>query len=77
MLHRFPGVAEYRVIVTREGTMDEIALQVECPAELVSTIQKELHVALNLRIPIERVELGSLPRFELKARRVEDRRNRR
>ena len=29
VLHRFPQVAEYRVIVTQEGTMDEIALQVE------------------------------------------------
>jgi phenylacetate-CoA ligase len=74
VLHRFAEVGEYRVIVTREGTMDEIALQVECPAEVVSPIQEELHIALNLRVPIERVELGSLPRFELKARRVEDRR---
>src|SRR5438876_6587496 len=72
VLHRFPQVTEYRVIVTREGSMDEIALQVECPDGLVSVIQEELHFALNLRIPIERVELGSLPRFELKARRVED-----
>jgi phenylacetate-CoA ligase len=76
VLHRFPEVAEYRVIVTREGTMDEIALQVECPIELVSTIQDELRIALNLRIPIERVERGSLPRFELKAKRVKDRRRR-
>jgi phenylacetate-CoA ligase len=74
VLHRFPEVAEYRVIVTREGTMDEIALQVECPVELVSTIQDELHIALNLRVPIERAEQGSLPRFELKAKRVEDHR---
>jgi phenylacetate-CoA ligase len=77
VLHRFPKVAEHRVIVTREGTMDEIALQVECPAEVVSSIQEELHIALNLRVPIERVELGSLPRFEFKARRVEDRRRHR
>jgi phenylacetate-CoA ligase len=76
VLHRFPEVAEYRVIVTQEGVMDEIALQVECPDGLISIIQEELHIALNLRIPVERVELGSLPRFELKARRVEDRRHR-
>ena len=76
VLHRFPEVAEYRVIVTQEGAMDEIALQVECPDGLISIIQEELHIALNLRIPVERVELGSLPRFELKARRVEDHRHR-
>jgi phenylacetate-CoA ligase len=76
ILHRFPEVNEYRIIVTSEGTMDEIALQVECPPHLKSAIADELHVALNLRVPIETVAPGTLPRFELKARRVEDRRNR-
>jgi phenylacetate-CoA ligase len=76
VLHRFPEVVEYKVIVTQEGAMDEIALQVECPREIIADIQEELHIALNLRIPIEAVEAGSLPRFELKARRVEDRRQR-
>ncbi len=74
ILHRFPEVTEYRVIVTSEGTMDEITLQVECPPQLAAAISEELHLALNLRIPIETVEQGTLPRFELKARRVEDRR---
>jgi phenylacetate-CoA ligase len=76
VLHRFPEVAEYRVIVTRSGSMDEIALQVECPPKVVADIQEELRIAFNLRIPIEAVEAGSLPRFELKAKRVDDRRNR-
>ncbi len=76
VLHRFPEVAEYRVIVTQEGSMDEIALEVECPAELVARIQEELHIAFSLRVPVEAVTQGSLPRFELKARRVDDRRRR-
>ena len=74
VLHRFSEVAEYRIIVTRQGPMDEIALQVECPPQVVASIQEELRVALNLRIPIEAVEAGTLPRFELKAKRVVDRR---
>jgi phenylacetate-CoA ligase len=76
VLHRFPEVAEYRVIVTREGPMDEIALQVECPPALTIEIQEELRIALHLRVPIETVEPGTLPRFELKAKRVDDRRKR-
>ena len=76
ILHRFPEVTEYRIIVTKNGALDEIALQVECPAELVSTIQEELRLSLHLRVPIEAVDMGILPRFELKARRVEDRRPR-
>ncbi len=74
VLHRFLEVAEYRIIVTREGPMDEIALQVECPPHIVANIQEELRIALNLRIPIEAVEPGTLPRFELKAKRVVDHR---
>ncbi len=74
ILHRFPEVAEYKIIVTRDGPMDEIALQVECPPETATLIQEELRVALNLRIPVEVVPRDSLPRFELKAKRVEDRR---
>lgn len=76
ILHRFPEVQEYRIIVTRSGVMDEIMLQVECPPELVSRLAEELHVALNLRVPIEPVDFGSLPRFEMKSRRIEDRRPR-
>lgn len=76
IMHRFPAVQEYRIIVTRAGTMDEIALQVECPPEVISRLAEELHIALNLRVPIEAVDFGSLPRFEMKAKRIEDRRQR-
>jgi phenylacetate-CoA ligase len=74
ILHRFPDVQEYRIIINRAGVQDEISLQVECPPALVSQIQDELHVELSLRVPVEHVAPGSLPRFELKARRIEDRR---
>jgi phenylacetate-CoA ligase len=74
ILHRFPEVSEYRVIVTKNGPLDEIALQVECPPELIATIQEELHVILSLRVPIKAVAAGTLPRFELKAKRVIDNR---
>lgn len=76
ILHHFPEVTEYRIIVTKNGALDEIALQVECPPELITVLQEELHLALHLRVPIEPVELGTLPRFELKAKRVDDRRPR-
>jgi phenylacetate-CoA ligase len=74
ILHRFPEVQEYRIIVTKEGVLDAIALLVECPPGLVPTLQETLHIALSLHVPVEAVAPGTLPRFELKARRVEDRR---
>ncbi|HEY0753654.1 MAG TPA: AMP-binding protein [Ktedonobacteraceae bacterium] len=75
ILHSFPEVQEYRIIITRAGNMDEIALRVECPPELLSSLVEELHIALNLHIPVESVSPGSLPRFEMKAERIEDRRS--
>lgn len=76
VLHRFSEIAEYQVIVTRNGRMDEITLKVECPAELIPRLQEDLRLAFSLRIPIEVVEPQTLPRFELKARRVIDQRPR-
>ena len=75
VLYRFPAVQEYRVVVTREGLIDEITLQVECSQDLVPRLQEELRSALNLRIPIEAVARGSLPRFEMTAMRIDDRRS--
>jgi phenylacetate-CoA ligase len=74
VLHRFPEVQEYRIVVTRTGTMDEITLKVECPADLLPRLQEEVRLALHLRVPIEVVDVGSLPRFEMKAQRIEDHR---
>src|SRR3984893_14358914 len=39
ILHRFPEVQEYRIIVTRNSIMDEISLQVECPSTLAAPLQ--------------------------------------
>lgn len=76
ILRRFPAVQEYRILVTRAGAMDEIALRVECPPAQVESIAAELHIALNLRVPIEAIPPGSLPRLETKASRIEDQRPR-
>jgi phenylacetate-CoA ligase len=74
VLRRFPAVSEFRVIVTRAGELDEIELEVECPEELLPQVEQELREAFRLRVPIRSVSPGSLPRFELKARRLVDRR---
>jgi len=74
VLRRFKEVDEFRIIVTRLGELDEIELELECPAELIPTIEQALGEALRLRVPTSSVPPGSLPRFELKARRLLDRR---
>ena len=74
VLRRFPAVGEFRIIVTRYGELDEIEVEVECPEEQLPSLELELGDALRLRMPIRSVPAGSLPRFELKARRLIDRR---
>jgi phenylacetate-CoA ligase len=73
-LRQFTEVDEYRIVLTRSGEMDEIAVEVECPETLAPEVELALRSALNLRVPVRIVEQGSLPRFELKARRLDDRR---
>ena len=74
VLRRFPAISEFRVIVTRAGELDEIEVELECPEELLPQVEQELREALSLRVPIRSVPAGSLPRFELKARRLVNRR---
>ena len=69
------GVAEYRVQVSRHDALAEIAIQAEPdssvvdPAAFASRIEGALQTAFNLRIPVSAVPSGSLPRFEMKAKR--------
>lgn len=68
VVRALPEIAEYRVAVERQGTLAEVALEVECAEEVgARRLEKALSAAFSLRIPVRRVE--ALPRFELKARR--------
>lgn len=64
------GVAEYRVCVGQHHSMAELSIEVEAddPA-LPARIEVALRNALALRIPVRLVGAGTLPRFEMKARR--------
>jgi phenylacetate-CoA ligase len=73
-LREVPDVEEFRIIVTRAGEMDEVAVEVECPESRAPDVERALRSALNLRVPVTVAPAGSLPRFELKARRLDDRR---
>jgi phenylacetate-CoA ligase len=75
VMRRFAQVAEYRVEVSSERAMTELQIQLEpapdClnPNGLEEAVAAALRAAFNLRIPVSLVPPGSLPRFELKARR--------
>lgn len=65
-----PEISEYRVNVFARGAMAEIELEIESPDDTSTTrLERAMGEAFSLRIPIRRVDHGTLPRFELKARR--------
>ncbi len=73
LIRRFPEVDEFRVTVHTVREMDEMEIEVELaegagPA-LVNGIAQAIDSSLSFRPTVRLVEHGSLPRFELKARR--------
>jgi phenylacetate-CoA ligase len=77
-----PGLGdEFRVIVSREGVMDEITVQAEALQSgtageaLRETLRQKLKSVLGLTVNVEMVPAGTLERTEFKAKRFIDRRN--
>jgi len=70
IVRALPEIDEYRVHVTRNGAMTELAIEIESADDTsASRLAAKLTEAFTLRIPVTRVANGTLPRFELKARR--------
>lgn len=75
ILRRFSDLAEYQVHVTKAAALAELRIELEpadrCAdvARLKANVRQALETAFNLRIPVETVAPGSLPRFEMKAKR--------
>jgi phenylacetate-CoA ligase len=69
VVRRFEEIAEYQVLIDETAAMTEVSLRAEATPELANSLEKALTEAFSLRIPVESVEPGSLPRFEMKAQR--------
>jgi phenylacetate-CoA ligase len=76
----FPELAdEYEVVVSKKGDMDDILLKIELMPgmeqetdKITSSLKNQLRLKTNLGYRIEAQPFGSLPRFELKAKRFKD-----
>lgn len=83
VLRAIPGFGdEYRIIITREKTMDELIVQAEPLPSVeggeIENIKRQLEVDLKakgLRTIVQMVEPGSLERTQFKARRIIDQRD--
>jgi phenylacetate-CoA ligase len=68
-------IAEYQVKISEAQALAELSLTIEPregyadAAALARHLEVALEAALNLRIPVTTVAPGTLPRFEMKAKR--------
>ncbi len=75
IVRRFPAVAEYRIHVDHTGPLADLRIEVE-PADghdgpaLADAVGRAVRDELLFRVEVTAAACGSLPRFELKARRL-------
>ena len=75
IVRKVSGVAEYQVEVRRDGALADIALRVEPHPgvdgpDLARRVAEAVRASLLFRVEVAPAPPGSLPRFEMKARRV-------
>jgi phenylacetate-CoA ligase len=74
IVRRFLEVAEYRIHVDHSGPLADLRLEVEPVAgdgvELAEVVARAVRDELLFRVEVTPAAPGSLPRFEMKARRV-------
>ena len=75
VVRRLPEVVEFRSVVSRQGSMRSLRLEIEVAPEfedsnaVASRVAYHLREALGLSVNVLVVESGTLPRFEMKANR--------
>ena len=70
VVRSIPEIGEFRVLVSRRGSMTELEVHIESPDDTAALrLESALDQAFTLRVPVTRVQAGSLPRFEMKSRR--------
>lgn len=72
IIRSFPEIAEFRLTAFKRASMDQLKVEVEDPLEQPQRIANELQVRLSLRVDVQCVPAGSLPRFEAKGKRFVD-----
>jgi phenylacetate-CoA ligase len=74
IIREFPDVDEYRLIAHKEGEMDALTIEIEDRLSSPQRVAHALRLRLGLRVAVQAVPHGSLPRFEGKGQRFVDRR---
>ncbi|MEM9345783.1 MAG: AMP-binding protein [Planctomycetota bacterium] len=75
IVRRFEEVSEYEVLIETSGAMHELSVRIEPGAgctdvdALCKLIAEAMRDALSLRVPVSAAAEGTLPKFEMKAKR--------
>lgn len=75
VVRRFPEVVEFRIVIDQTGPLPDLRVEVEpsapaSGARLAEAVARAIRDDLLFRVEVCPVPTGSLPRFEMKARRV-------
>ncbi len=73
ILREFP-IGEFRIVRSIKNSMEAIEIEVEANPGMRQPLADAFHERLGIRVDVSIVPERSLPRFELKARRIVDRR---
>ncbi|MBX7167248.1 MAG: phenylacetate--CoA ligase family protein [Pirellulales bacterium] len=74
ILRSFPEVIEYRMTARRVEAMDHLIIEIEDRLDQPLRVAEELRLRLGLKVEVQGVPLGTLPRFEGKGKRFVDER---
>ena len=71
-----PEIVEFRSTVSQPGVMRTLSIEIEIAGDgnadasaITAKLVRQLRSALGLTVPVQIVQYGTLPRFEMKARR--------
>src|SRR5262249_48159835 len=72
IIRSFPEIVEYRITAFKESEMDQLRVEIEDRLNQPQRLADELRLRLHLKIDVQCVPLGTLPRSEGKSRRFVD-----
>jgi phenylacetate-CoA ligase len=69
IIRRFDEVSEYRLELATVREMDELHCTIEATTDVAEHVSAAIHRELGIRCRVDTVAPGTLPRFEMKAKR--------
>src|SRR5262249_7928708 len=74
VIRRFADIVEYRIVIDRSRALAQLKMEIEPTPTAEVTLAERLHDAIRdelmFRAEVSVVPPGSLPRFEMKAKRI-------